>query len=131
MAGGLVSLVVSIVVSIWSISWLEDVVGIPFSVHPIALIFAFLMIAVLVGIIVNLIIAALDLVRRLFSIIPGVGLLNHLGGAAVGLVEAVAVILGVSYLSVQFITDATWRALLLSSQAVGYGIRMLSGLGWL
>jgi Colicin V production protein len=131
MAGGLISLAVSIVAGVWGITWLEDVIGIPFSSHPIGLVFAFLMIAVLAGTVVNLLIGALDLVRRLFSVVPGVGLLNHLGGSAVGLLEAAVVVLGVSYLSVHFITDATWRALLLASQGIGYGIRTLSALGWI
>lgn len=129
MAGSLVSLAVSIIVSLWGIHWLEDIVGIPFSTNVIWLVFAFLIIAVLMSSILNLAIKALDLVRRLLSIVPGVGFLNRLGGAFVGAVEAAVIILVVAYLNFFLIRDEQVNLVLNESQMMVVASGILASTG--
>ncbi len=125
MAGGMVSLVVSVVAGIWGVEWIEDVLGIPLSATFLGLIFAFLTIAVIVSAMLNLVVTLLDLLRRLLTMIPGVGFIHRLAGAFVGVLEVGVLILGVSYAAVYILVESEHRTLLLSSQVVGYGVRVL------
>lgn len=130
MAGGLVSLAVSIAAGIWGVTWIEDVLGIPLSSTFIGLIFAFLTIALIISALINLIITLLDLARRLITMIPGLGLLHRLAGAAVGGVEAVVFALGVSYLATYILAAGEIRTLLLSAETIRYGAQVLSVIGF-
>lgn len=130
MAGGLVSLVLSIAAGIWGVTWIEDVLGIPLSGTFIGLIFAFLTIAVIVSALINLVITLLDLARRLITMIPGLGLLHRLAGAAVGGVEAVVFALGVSYLAIYVLGASDIRTLLLSAETIRYSAQALSAVGF-
>ncbi|NBS69932.1 hypothetical protein EBT31_13610 [bacterium] len=125
MAGGMVSLVVSVVAGIWGVEWIEDVLGIPLSATFFGLIFAFLTIAVIVSAMLNLVVTLLDLLRRLLTMIPGVGFIHRVAGAFVGVLEAGALLLAVAYLSVYVLSASDIRTLLLSSQAIGYATRVL------
>jgi uncharacterized membrane protein required for colicin V production len=129
MAGGLMSLVLSIAAGIWGVTWIEDALGIPLSATFIGLIFAFLTIALIVSALINLIITLLDLARRLITMIPGLGLLHRLAGSAVGGVEAIVFALGVSYLAVYILGVSDIRTLLLSTETLRYGAQVLSALG--
>lgn len=129
MAGGLISLVVSIAAGIWGVTWIEDVLGIPLSGSFIGLLFAFLTIAVIVSAILNLVVTLFDLARRLITMIPGLGLLHRLAGAAVGAVEAGVFILGISYLATYILAVSDIRTLLLSTETLRYGAQILSALG--
>lgn len=129
MAGGLISLVVSIAAGIWGVTWIEDVLGIPLSGSFMGLLFAFLTIAVIVSALLNLLVTLLDLARRLVTMIPGLGLLHRLAGAAVGAVEAGVFALGVSYLAVYILGASDMRTLLLSTETLRYGAQVLSALG--
>lgn len=129
MAGGLVSLAVSIAAGIWGVTWIEDVLGIPLSGTFIGLLVAFLTIAIIVSAVLNLVVTLFDLARRLITMIPGLGLLHRLAGAAVGGVEAVVFALGVSYLAVYVLTTGEVRTLLLSTETLRYGAQVLSALG--
>lgn len=129
MAGGLVSLAVSVGCGLWGVGWIEDVLGIPLSSTFIGLIVAFLMIAVIVGAILNLAVTLLDVARRLITMIPGLGLLHRFAGAAVGVLEAGVLVLGVSYLAVNVLAESAVRTLLLASQVVSYGVRVLIAVG--
>ncbi len=126
MAGGLVSLVISIGCGVWGVGWIEDTLGIPLSASFIGLLFAFLVIAVIVSALVNLVVTLLDLARRLITMIPGFGLLHRLAGSAVGVLEAGVCILGVSYVAMYILAAGDMRTLLLSSQVVAYGVQILS-----
>lgn len=126
MMGGLLSLVISIVVGIWGVGFLEDMLGIPISSTFFGLIFAFLTIAVIVSALLNLLVSLLDLLRRLITVIPGLGLLHRLAGAAVGILESGVLLLGVSYLAVYVLTESDIRTLLLSSESIAFGVRLLT-----
>lgn len=130
MAGGLVSLAVSIVAGLWGVRFLEDAFGIPLSSSILGLLFAFLLIAVLVSALLHLVISLLDLVRRLLTIIPGIGFLHRFAGAIVGLVEAGALLLAVSYLAMYMLAAGDARTTLLASESVTWGVRALLGMGF-
>lgn len=85
--GNLVSLVVGLVATAWVFSWLSGTAGIGEWVlsHPIIAIIAFL---VVYGIVVGLLRLAVKIINvafKIVAIIPGVGLVNNLLGAIVGL----------------------------------------------
>lgn len=126
MAGGLLSLVVSVVVGIWGVGFLEDMLGIPLSSTFIGLLFAFLTIAVIVSALLNLLVSLLDLARRLFTLIPGVGFLHRFAGAIVGLLEAGAILFGVSYLVMYVLVSSSISTLLLSSQSIYFGAYVIT-----
>lgn len=129
MAGGLISLALSIAVGIWGVTWIEDALGIPLSGTFIGLLIAFLTIAIIVSAVLNLVVTLLDLARRLITMIPGLGLLHRFAGAAVGGVEAMVFALGVSYLAVYVLTAGEVRTLLLSTETLRYGAQVLAALG--
>ncbi len=97
MFGGLVNIVVSILGGLWGTSSAENVLGIPFSSNPLWFVGAFLAIAGICHTIFGFLVSILDLVRRLFTLIPGFGLLHRLAGAVVGLLESVLLVGLVSY----------------------------------
>jgi len=130
MAGGLVSLAVSIAAGIWGVTWIEDVLGIPLSGTFVGLLVAFLTIAIIVSAVLNLVVTLLDLARRLITLIPGLGLLHRLAGAAVGLLESGVFLLGVSYLATYILAAGNIRTLLLSAETIRYGVQALSAVGF-
>lgn len=130
MAGGLISLAVSIAAGIWGVEWIEGTLGIPLSATFLGLIFAFLTIAVIVSAALNLVVTLLDLARRLITMIPGLGLLHRLAGAAVGGVEAIVFALGVSYLAMYVLGASDIRTLLLSAETIRYSAQALSAVGF-
>jgi membrane protein required for colicin V production len=130
MTGGLVSLVVSIVAGIWGVGFLEDMFGIPLSSSFVGLLFAFLTIAILVSALMHLVVSLLDLLRRLVTMIPGLGFIHRLAGAVVGFLESGVLLLSVSYLAVYVLATSNIRTLLLSSQSIAYGARFLAMLGF-
>lgn len=125
MAGGLLSLVISVVVGIWGVGFLEDMLGIPLSSTFLGLLFAFLTIAIIVSVLLNLLVSLLDLLRRLITIIPGLGFIHRLAGAVVGFLESGILLLGVSYLAVYVLAQSDVRTLLLSSESIAFGAQLL------
>lgn len=125
MAGGLLSLVISVVVGIWGVGFLEDMLGIPLSSTFLGLLFAFLTIAIIVSVLLNLLVSLLDLLRRLITIIPGLGFIHRLAGAVVGFLESGILLLGVSYLALYVLAQSDVRTLLLSSESIAFGARLL------
>lgn len=117
-AGSLLGLVVSIAVGIWGVTWLEDVTGFNLTRNPITFVFTFLILSVIVSQILRLIVNALDLVRRLLSIIPFVGLINSLLGTLLGVVQAAVFIALVAYVSVRFIPTSQFRSTMLNAQLI-------------
>lgn len=130
MAGGLVSLAVSIVAGIWGVGFLEDMFGIPLSSSFVGLLFAFFTIAILVSALMHLVVSLLDLLRRLVTMIPGIGFIHRLAGAVVGFLESGVLLLSASYLTVYVLAAGDVRTLLLSSQSIAYGARFLVMLGF-
>lgn len=125
MAGGLISLAISIIAGIWGVGFLEDTFGIPLSSSFIGLLFAFLTIAVLVSAVLHLLVSLLDLLRKLFTIIPGVGFIHRLAGALVGFLEAGIFLLALSYLTIYVLSASDIRTMLLLTQGVSWGARIL------
>lgn len=128
-AGNLIGLVVSIFAGIWGVQWLENLTGMNITGHTATFILAFLIIAIIVSQIIRLIVGTLDLIRRLMSIIPFLGLINRLLGMALGGVQAAVFITGVAYVTVKFIPSSSWQAALLGSWLVGKGVFVAQQLG--
>lgn len=121
-AGSLLGLVISIVVGIWGVTWLEEVTGFNLTRSPVTFVIVFLILSVIVSQIIRLIVNALDLVRRLVSIIPFVGLINRILGSALGLVQAALLIGAVAYLTVTYLPSGDVKTAMLESTLVGTGI---------
>lgn len=117
-AGSLIGLVVSIAIGIWGVTWLERATGFELTRNPMIFIFTFLILSVLVSQILRLIVNALDLVRRLLSIIPFVGLINSLLGTLLGVIQAVVFVALVAYVSVRFIPSSQFRSAMLNAQLI-------------
>lgn len=126
MAGGLMSLAISIAAGIWGVTWIQDTLGIPLASTIVGLLVTFLVISIIVSAILNLVVTLLDLARRLITMIPGLGLLHRLAGAAVGVVEAAVLALGASYFVLYVVAAGDMRTLLLSTQVLTYGVRVLA-----
>ncbi len=129
--GSLIGLVASIVVAIYGATWIETTFGFSFLSHPLSGIVLFLTLALIVSQIVGWLINLLDLVRRLLSIIPFVGLLNSLGGAVVGLAQAAAMIVAMAFIAVEFLPESTLRSAVLESQSVSTAVDVLYQVGLL
>ncbi len=130
-AGSLLGLVISIAIGIWGVTWLENVTGFELTRNPVVFIFTFLILSILVSQLLRLLVSALDLVRKLLSIIPFVGLINSLLGTLLGLVQAVLFIGLVAYVTQTYLPVGTIRYSLLNSQLVAAGVRFESAIGLL
>jgi hypothetical protein len=128
-AGSLLGLVVSIGIGIWGVTWLEDITGFNLTSNPVTFIFVFLTLSVIVSQIIRLIVGALDLVRRLISIIPFVGLINSFLGLVLGLVQAALLIGAVAYVTVTYLPNGEVRTTLLGSQLVDYAVMAEEAVG--
>jgi uncharacterized membrane protein required for colicin V production len=128
-AGSLLGLVISIWIGIWGVTWLEDVTGFNLTANPVTFIFTFLILSVIVSQVIRLIVGALDLVRRLFSIIPFVGLINSFLGLMLGAVQAALLIGTIAYITVTYLPSGEVRTILLGSQLVDFGVMAEEQLG--
>jgi uncharacterized membrane protein required for colicin V production len=125
MAGGLIGLAISATAATWGITWLENATGWPLSANPIAFVVVFLTLTLILTKLIGFVIGLLDLVRKIFSIIPGVGLLNTLLGAIVGGAEAALVVLAVAFASVNFLPAGDVRTMILESKSVSTAVDYL------
>lgn len=123
-AGSLLGLVVSIAAGIWGVTWLEDITGFDLTRNPVVFVFTFLTLAIIVSQIIRLIVSALDLVRRLISIIPFVGLINSVLGMLLGVVQAAILLAAVAYVTVTFLPPGALKRSVLESTSVGTSIRV-------
>lgn len=123
-AGSLLGLVVSIAISIWGVTWLEALTGFELTKNPIVFVLVFLTLAVVVSQIIRLIVTALDLVRKLLSIIPFVGLINSVLGLALGAVQVLVLLAGISYATVNVLPVGAFRHALLGSTLVGNTVKV-------
>ena len=117
-AGSLLGLVISIAIGIWGVTWLEDVTGFELTRNPVVFIFVFLLLSIIVSQILRLIVSALDLVRKLLSIIPFVGLINSMLGMVLGLVQAAVMVGLVAYVTYSFFPTGGFRQTVLRSELV-------------
>lgn len=129
--GSLIGLVASIVVAIYGATWIEATFGFSFLAHPLSGVVLFLTLALIVSQLAKWIVNLLDLVRRVLSIIPFVGLLNALGGALVGVVQAAFVVIALSFITVKFLPDSPLRSAALESQGVSRAVDVLYSAGLL
>lgn len=130
-AGSLLSLVISIALGIWGVTWLEDLTGLELTRNPVIFVVCFLILTILVSQILRLVVGALDLVRRLLSIIPFVGLINSLLGVVLGLIQAVIFIGFVAYISFNYFPRGELRSTFLEAQLVHQAVRIEKAVGLL
>lgn len=128
-AGSLLGLVISIGVSIWGVTWLEDLTGFDLTGNPVMFVFTFLTLAIFISQIVRLIVSGLDLVRRLVSIIPFVNLINKGLGLILGVVQAIILIGAVAYVTVTFLPAGAMKDVMLESMIIGTGVEAGERLG--
>ncbi len=128
-AGSLLGLVISIGVSIWGVTWLEDLTGFDLTGNPVMFVFTFLTLAIFISQIVRLIVSGLDLVRRLVSIIPFVNLINKGLGLILGVVQAIILIGAVAYVTVTFLPAGAMKDVMLESMIIGTGVEAGEKLG--
>ncbi|MEK7183798.1 MAG: CvpA family protein [Patescibacteria group bacterium] len=128
-AGSLLGLVISIGVSIWGVTWLEDLTGFDLTGNPVVFVFTFLTLAIFISQIVRLIVSGLDLVRRLVSIIPFVNLINKGLGLVLGVVQAIILIGAVAYVTVTFLPAGAMKDVMLESVIIGTGVEAGERLG--
>lgn len=121
-AGSLLGLVISIAVSIWGVTWLEDLTGFDLTGNPVVFVFTFLTLAIFISQIVRLIVGGLDLVRRLMSIIPFVNLINKGLGLVLGVVQAVILVGALAYVTVTFLPTGAMRDVMLESMIIGTAV---------
>ncbi|KKW30464.1 MAG: hypothetical protein UY72_C0012G0009 [Candidatus Uhrbacteria bacterium GW2011_GWD2_52_7] len=129
--GSLIGLVASIVVAMYGATWIEVTFGLSFFAHPLTGVVLFLVLALIVSQLVGWIVNLLDLVRRVLSIIPFVGLLNAIGGALVGALQAAFVVVALAFVTVRFVADSPARSAALESQGMSRAIDVLYGAGLL
>ncbi|MDQ5952567.1 MAG: hypothetical protein QG626_696 [Patescibacteria group bacterium] len=129
-AGSLLGLVISIALGIWGVTWLEQMTGFELTRNPVIFVGTFLVLSVLISQLLRLIVSALDLVRKLLSIIPFVGLINSLLGTVLGVVQAAVFIGLVAYVSSTYFPAGTVRQTFLQAQLVhvAVGIEKTAGL---
>jgi hypothetical protein len=125
MGGSLIGLVLSVIVATWGVAWIEGVTGWHFSGNPVIFVLVFLLVTLILTKLVGLLIGLLDLVRKIFSIIPGVGMLNSILGIAVGLLEAGMIALAIAYAAVNFFPASPVRNMLVGSQTISTSINVL------
>ncbi|MCR4312452.1 MAG: CvpA family protein [Candidatus Uhrbacteria bacterium] len=123
--GSLVGLVLSLIVAFYGAAWIEQTFGFSFISHPISGIILFLTLALIVSQIAGWAVNILDLGRRVLSIVPFVGLVNSLGGALVGVVQAAFAVFAFAYVTIQVLPDSTFRTASLASQFVSKAVDVL------
>ncbi len=128
-AGHLIGLVLSIGLSIYGITWIEELTGYDLTSNVIVFIIAFLVLSIIINQILRFIVNAVDLVRRMFSIIPFVGLINSLLGAALGAVQAVLIIAGFAYVTIKYVPEGDLQNILLSSFSLHLAVDLLNKFG--
>ncbi|MBP9827901.1 CvpA family protein [Patescibacteria group bacterium] len=127
--GSLISLIVSILVGIFGIMALEEWTGMDLTSNPIILVLVFVLLSVITSKLAQLIINAMDLVRRAMSIIPFVNLANSLAGGVVGIFKTLLLIALIAYVSVYWLpATAEYRKAILQSQTISFGVDSLDGI---
>lgn len=122
-AGSLIGLVISIALGIWGVTWLEQLTGFELTRNPVIFVGTFLLLSVLISQILRLLVSALDLVRKLLSIIPFVGLINSLLGTVLGVVQAAVFIGLVAYVSFTYFPAGNVRQAFLQAQLVRFAVQ--------
>ena len=125
MAGSLIGLAISATIATWGITWFENATGWALSTNPITFVIVFLIATLICTKIVGLLIGLLDLVRKIFAIVPGVNLVNSLLGIVVGVAEAALVVLAFSFAAVNFFPAGEIRTMFLESKSISTGVDYL------
>lgn len=129
MAGSLVALAVSATAATAGITWLESFTGWHVTTNPIVFVIVFLVLTLILTKIIGIGITILDLVRKIFSIIPGVGLINSLLGAVIGLAQALLVAAALAFAAVNFFPNGVVRTTLLESEVISNVVDIMAGQG--
>jgi membrane protein required for colicin V production len=128
-AGNLLGLVLSLGLSLYGLTWLEDLLGYKITEHAAVFIVCFLLLSAILHQLLRWLVSALDLMRRMLSIIPFVGLLNSLLGLLLGASQAALLVGGLAYITVKYLPAGAVQATLLSTQSLGFAVSSLKQLG--
>lgn len=127
--GSLLGLVISIGVGIWGVGWIERLTGLNLTGNPVVFVACFLILSVLVSQLIGLVVGALDMVRKLVSVVPFLGLLNRVLGAVVGAAQAAVLIGAVAFVATNFIPRGSVRAMFLEAQLVKVAVAVENAVG--
>ncbi len=127
--GSLLGLIISLAVGIWGVNFLEQITGINLTGNPVIFIFSFLTLSVIVSQLIGLVVSALDMVRRLLSVIPFVGLVNRILGVVVGAAQALVLIGAIAFLMVNFVPRGAVRTTFLESELINTAVEIESIVG--
>ncbi|MBI1908004.1 CvpA family protein [Candidatus Uhrbacteria bacterium] len=124
--GNVLSLVAGMVITGLLFSFVDDIAFLAAfkSAHPILMLLAFVAVFLLVIRLLRLVVSLLNGLFRIISIIPGVGLINRILGAVVGVIEggvfaAILLYVAVNYLVPSgFVSSAFMSESAIISQAV-------------
>lgn len=128
-AGSLVGLVISIAVGIWGVGWIENVTGINLTGNPVIFITSFLILSILVSQLIGLLVSAMDMIRKLISVIPFLGLLNRVLGAVVGAAQAAVMIGAVAFVMSNFVPHGGVRTTFLNSELIKVAVSIENAVG--
>ncbi|MFA5945412.1 MAG: CvpA family protein [Patescibacteria group bacterium] len=125
MGGSLIALVISVVLATWGVAWIESVTGWRISANPVVFVLVFLLVTLILTKLMGLAITLLDLVRKIVSIIPGIGILNSILGFIVGALEAGMIALAIAYATVNFFPASQVRTALVQSRTISTAVDVL------
>jgi hypothetical protein len=114
-----------VTIATWGITWLEGVTGWKITANPITFVIVFLLITLILTKIIGLFIGILDLARKIFQIIPGVGMLNSILGFVLGIVQSGMIIAATAYATVNFFPEGAWRTMFITSHSISTAIEYL------
>ncbi len=128
-AGSLIGLVISIGIGIWGVGWIENLTGFNLTGNPMVFIVSFLFLSFIVSQLIGFVVSALDLVRKLISVIPFLGLLNRFLGAGVGVAQASVMIGAIAFVMSNFVPAGGVRTVFMGSELIKVALEVESVVG--
>ena len=111
--GSIVGMVAGMLIGSWGVAILSS--AIPFFARPLVAIVTFLIIAAIVGWIVGWFVNIAEAARKLVSIIPFLGTINHLLGGIFGLIEGIIILAAVAFYAESYLPSGNMRDQILGS----------------
>ena len=127
--GSLLALAASVVAAFYTMNWIRDSFGYSFTANPWFTIITFVSLVVVAHWLAMYIVEALDLARKVISIIPFVNFVNSILGALLGILQSAVVVLCVAYIAVTLLPSGNFRNNVLSSEIVGRAVDMETNAG--
>ncbi|MEK9155405.1 MAG: CvpA family protein [Patescibacteria group bacterium] len=127
--GSLFALAASVVAAFYAMNWIRDSFGYSFTANPWFTIITFVSLVIVAHWLAMYNVEALDLARKVISIIPFVNFVNSILGAVLGVLQSAVVILCIAYIAVTLLPSGNFRNNILSSTIVGRAVDMETNAG--